>query len=42
MRTTQKLFGGGKVTVPKDIREALSVEDGDLVELDIQKVTDDD
>lgn len=38
MRTTTQLFNGGKVTVPSQIRRALGVEDGDLVEIDIRPV----
>lgn len=36
MRTTAKLFNRGKVTVPAQIRRALEVEDGDLVEIDVR------
>lgn len=38
MRTTTQLFNGGKVTVPAQIRRALEVEDGDLVEIDVRPV----
>lgn len=38
MRTTTQLFNNGKVTVPAQIRRALEVEDGDLVEIDVQPV----
>jgi bifunctional DNA-binding transcriptional regulator/antitoxin component of YhaV-PrlF toxin-antitoxin module len=35
---TQRLFSEGKVTIPSHIREEYSLEDGDLVELDIRPV----
>ena len=38
MRTTTRLFNGGKVTVPAQIRRAFDIEDGDLVEIDVQPV----
>lgn len=38
MRTTTQLFNNGKVTVPSQIRRALEVEDGDLVEIDVRPV----
>ena len=38
MRTTAQLVGNGKVTVPAQIRDALDVEDGDLVEIDVRPV----
>lgn len=38
MRTTAKLFNRGKVTVPAQIRQALGVKDGDLVEIDVRPV----
>ena len=38
MRTTTRLFNQGKVTVPAQIRRALEIEDGDLVEIDVQPV----
>ena len=38
MRTTTRLFNGGKVTVPAQIREEFDVEDGDLVEIDVQPI----
>jgi len=33
-----KVFSGGKVTVPKAIRDALRLRDGDLVEIKIRIV----
>lgn len=30
MRTTARLYAEGRITVPKPIREALDVQDGDL------------
>jgi AbrB family looped-hinge helix DNA binding protein len=38
MRTTAQLINNGKVTVPAHIREALGVEDGDYVEIDVKSV----
>lgn len=38
MRTTAQLINNGKVTVPAQIRRALEVEDGDLVEIDIRPI----
>jgi AbrB family looped-hinge helix DNA binding protein len=38
MRTTTRLFNGGKVTVPAQIRKAFDIEDGDLVEIDVRPV----
>jgi len=38
MRSTARLINNGKVTVPAQIREALDVSDGDLVEIDIQPI----
>ena len=33
-----RVFGGGKVTVPKRVREVLGVEDGDYVRLGVVEV----
>jgi len=38
IRTTTRLFNGGKVTVPAQIRMAFDIEDGDLVEIDVRPV----
>lgn len=38
MKATGKLHGRGKVTVPATIREALALEDGDYVEIEVQPV----
>lgn len=38
MRTTTKLINNGKVTIPAQIRRALEIEDGDLVEIDVQQI----
>jgi bifunctional DNA-binding transcriptional regulator/antitoxin component of YhaV-PrlF toxin-antitoxin module len=38
MRTTAQLINNGKVTVPAQIRRALDVEDGDLIEIDVRPV----
>jgi bifunctional DNA-binding transcriptional regulator/antitoxin component of YhaV-PrlF toxin-antitoxin module len=35
MRTTLRLHGPGKVTIPRHIREALDVDAGDLVEIEV-------
>jgi AbrB family looped-hinge helix DNA binding protein len=36
--TIAKVFSGGKVTVPKAIRDAMRLRDGDLVEITIRIV----
>lgn len=33
-----RVFSGGKVTIPKRVRELLSVEDGDYVRLGVVEV----
>lgn len=38
MLTTARLYNSGKVTVPAQIREALDVDDGDLVEIDVRPI----
>lgn len=38
MRITARLFARGKVTIPAPVRDELDVEDGDLVELDVQTI----
>lgn len=38
MRTTAQIVGNGKVTVPSQIREALNLDDGDLVEIDVRPI----
>lgn len=38
MRTTRRIVGNGKVTIPKTIRDELGVDDGDLVELEIRTI----
>lgn len=38
MRTTRRIVGSGKVSIPKVIRDELDVEDGDLVEIDVRTV----
>ena len=38
MRTTAQIINNGKITVPFQIRQALDVEDGDLVEIDVRPV----
>lgn len=40
MRTTAQIINNGKVTVPAQIRQALGVKDGDLVEIDVRPVDD--
>lgn len=35
--TTLKIFSNGRVTIPDYIRDALDLEDGDLVKLTIEK-----
>lgn len=39
-KAIKQLHGGGKVTVPKDLRHQLGLEDGDWIELTIEKVND--
>jgi AbrB family looped-hinge helix DNA binding protein len=41
MRTTQKILNGGKVTIPKVIREELGVGEGDVIEVEITQVSGD-
>jgi AbrB family looped-hinge helix DNA binding protein len=36
--TITKVFGTGKVTIPKAIREAMRLRDGDLVEITVRIV----
>lgn len=38
MRTTTKVIQGGRLTVPAHIREALDLDEGDLVEIDVRPV----
>ena len=38
LRTTRRLFNNGKITVPAPIRDELGICDGDLVEVEIQRV----
>ena len=38
MKATVKVLAGGKVTVPKAIRDELDVEKGDTVEIDVSGV----
>lgn len=38
MRTTVRLYNSGKVTVPAQIRDALGVNDGDFVEIDVRPI----
>ncbi|WP_276591987.1 AbrB/MazE/SpoVT family DNA-binding domain-containing protein [Halorutilus salinus] len=35
---TARLFGGGRVTIPKPVRENLNLEDGDLVVIKLARV----
>jgi len=37
-RFVARVFSGGKVTIPKRLRELLGVEDGDYVRLDVVEV----
>lgn len=41
MRTTQKILNGGKVTIPKVVREELGVGEGDVVEIEVRGVNSD-
>jgi AbrB family looped-hinge helix DNA binding protein len=38
---TVRLFGGGRITIPKPVRESLNLEDGDVVVAKLSKVKDD-
>ena len=38
MRTTQRVFANGKVTIPLTIREAMDITDGDVVEIEVTPV----
>lgn len=38
MRTTMKIVGNGKVTIPKIVRDELDLGQGDIVELDVRPV----
>jgi AbrB family looped-hinge helix DNA binding protein len=38
MRSTRRLFGSGKVTIPAHIREKYGLSDGDYVEIKINPV----
>lgn len=35
MRTSAKVLPGGKVTIPKHVREELSIEEGDVIEIEV-------
>ncbi|KUK44808.1 MAG: AbrB/MazE/SpoVT family DNA-binding domain-containing protein [Methanothrix sp.] len=39
--TVGRVFSGGKVTIPKSIRDAMRLRDGDLVEITIRIVEED-
>lgn len=38
MQTTTQLLRRGRLTIPKPVRDALNLEEGDLVEIDVQPV----
>ena len=38
MRTTGRIVGSGKVTIPKTIRDELGLEHGDVVEFDVRTI----
>jgi AbrB family looped-hinge helix DNA binding protein len=38
MQTTVKVIGRGQIVIPKPIREALDIKEGDLLNLKIEKV----
>lgn len=38
MRATARLYNNGKVTIPAQIRDALDIDDGDLVEINVQQI----
>ncbi|MFW6153139.1 MAG: AbrB/MazE/SpoVT family DNA-binding domain-containing protein [Halobacteriota archaeon] len=35
MRASVRVYNGGKVTIPKTIRDELGIEEGDAVEIDV-------
>lgn len=39
MKVTARLWGRGRVTIPIAVRESLDVEDGDVIELDVRRVS---
>jgi AbrB family looped-hinge helix DNA binding protein len=41
MRATVNVTAGGKVTIPKPIRQQLDIGEGDTVEIDVTVVSDD-
>jgi AbrB family looped-hinge helix DNA binding protein len=41
MRTTARVIANGKVTIPATIRDVLDLEDGDLVEIDVRRISGD-
>lgn len=38
MRATARLYNNGKVTIPAQIRAALGINDGDLVEINVKQI----
>lgn len=38
MEFAQKVISGGRITIPEFIRDALQIEEGDIVKVEIEKV----
>jgi len=38
MEFTQKVISGGRITIPEFIREAMQIEEGDILKVEIEKV----
>lgn len=38
MRTTARIVADGRITVPEPIRQALGIQEGDLVSIDVRPV----
>ena len=33
-----KIFANGKITIPKEVREVLGLEDGEIIEVTVSKI----
>lgn len=42
MRVTKRVVDGGKVTIPSDVRHEMDIEEGDMVEIEVIGVRNDD
>lgn len=38
MKATKQVGKNGTIVIPKEVREALGIEEGDLVVIDVEKV----